>query len=112
MAKPAFTWDADLGAQRSVKPSINQTKFGDGYELRVPIGINFKPKTWSVTFTRDLAVASAILNFLDARGGSEAFTWVDPMNVDSTYVCREWSSSQSERGIYTITATFEQVFES
>ena len=111
MSKPVFTWSPDLGAQRSVKPNVMQTKFGDGYELRVPIGINSKPKTWGVTFTRDVITASAILDFLDARGGSEAFTWVDPMNVNSTYVCREWSSSQSDPGIYVVSATFEQVFE-
>lgn len=111
MSKPNFTWSPDLGARRSVKPSVHPIKFGDGYTLRVPVGINSKPKSWAVTFTSNLATATAILDFLEARGGVEAFAWVDPLNIEANYVCAEWSSSQTNPSIYSITATFEQVFE-
>lgn len=111
MAKPIFTWYADLNAQRSVKPNVHKTSFGDGYEQRIAVGINNKPKKWNVRFTRDTSEANAILSFLETRGGLEAFTWTDPNNVTSDYVCREWSSNQKMFGVYEVAAVFEQVFE-
>lgn len=103
---------ADLGAQRSVKPNVTVTQFGDGYEARLASGINSTPKTWSVSFTNTSGMAKEILAFLEARGGVEAFTWVDPMGDTANYVCRQWSSSrQSITGVYQISATFEQVYE-
>jgi phage-related protein len=103
---------ADLGAQRSVKPTVTVTKFGDGYEQRQASGINYLPKSWSVTFTNPGPMTKEILAFLETRGGVEAFSWLDPMGDTANYVCREWSSSrQSKTGVYQISGTFEQVYE-
>lgn len=109
--KPEFLWSPDVGAQQTVRPTVNQVKFGDGYELRVPVGINFKPRSWQVRFTKGPDEAVQILTFLEERGGVEAFTWTDPMNQLGTYVCREWSSVRIGQAGYQITGTFEQVFE-
>lgn len=111
MSLVSFAWKPDLGASQAIKPTVNPTKFGDGYELRVPNGINSRPKKWTLTFTKNLVEASQILDFLYARGGSEAFQWIDPMGAEGTYVCREWESRQQDFGIYAVSATFEQVFE-
>lgn len=111
MSSPIFTWSPDLGAQQTVKPTVTSTKFGDGYELRVANSINSRPKDWNVTFTKSIAEAQAILDFLFARGGVEAFSWTDPMGVVGKYVCKEWSSSQQEFGVFAISGTFNQVFE-
>ncbi len=111
MAKEVFSWLPDIGAQQSVKPGVHSTKFGDGYEVRTPLGINNKPKKWSVRFSKGALEAQAILAFLESHGGSKSFTWTDPMGVIGNYVCREWSSSQKMTGIYEVTGSFEQVFE-
>ena len=111
MSKPTFTWTPDLGAQQSITPSVTQTKFGDGYELRVARGINTQPRMWNVTFSKEPNEAAAILDFFEARAGVEAFSWTDPFNKTGTYVCRQWNSGQALFGVYSITATFEQVFE-
>lgn len=111
MSKPAFIWNPDLGAERGIAPSVNQTKFGDGYELRVAKGLNFTPKSWRCQFSGAGPVAKDILAFLEARAGMEAFEWTDPLGDKATYVCREWSSSQQQMGVYVVSATFEQVFE-
>jgi len=113
MAFQTFGWSPDKGARQKIAPNVKRTKFGDGYELRVPVGVNTKPKNWSVTFTRPAATAEAILDFLSARAGVEPFTWVDPMGKTGTYVCREWESGQMTEGfgVYQISGTFEQVFE-
>lgn len=110
--KPTFPWQADLGAERSVKATVTPVKFGDGYELRQANGINFTPKKWSVSFTTPGEMAKQILAFLEARGGLEAFVWQDPMDDTATYVCREWTSSrQSNSGIVKVSGVFEQVYE-
>lgn len=111
MSKPTFTWNPDLGAAQRITPLVTQTKFGDGYELRVAKGINTTPRTWKVSFTRSASEAQNILAFLEARAGMESFAWTDPMNKEGTYVCREWGGNQKAFGVYVVQATFEQVFE-
>jgi phage-related protein len=111
MSKPIFTWSPDIGARRTIKATVHQAKFGDGYEQRIGSGVNFKPRSWSCQFSNGLANAQSILAFLDARGGLESFTWTDPMNETNNFVCREWSQVQQVFGVYQVTATFEQVFE-
>lgn len=111
MIKPAFTWHPDLGAQQHITSSVQQTKFGDGYELRVAKGINLTPRTWEVSFTRGPSEAKDILAFLEARAGLESFAWTDPLDREGTYVCREWGGGQQAFGVYVVSATFEQVFE-
>ncbi len=111
MTQPVFSWNADLGAQRSVKPTVQVTRFGDGYELRTTPVLNNTPQVWKVSFTVGPNEAKAILDFLEARKGSEAFLWTDPMGKQRTHVCREWASAQQQFGVYVVSASFEQVYE-
>ncbi|MGV2866463.1 phage tail protein [Achromobacter sp. AGC39] len=111
MSKPVFPWAADLGATVKRTPSVNTTKYGDGYEARVATGINSAPRTWSVTFTYPWAVAGKISDFLLARGGVEAFTWTDGRGNTANYKCAEWSEAQAKKGLHVISADFVEVFE-
>lgn len=111
MPRQNFTWSPDLGAQRSVKPNVHQTKFGDGYEVRVANGINTSPKKWTLRFSRDLTEATAILTFIENHAGATAFNWTDTLNTAGVYVCREWTINQKFFGVYEVQATFEQVYE-
>ena len=111
MSKPVFIWLPDIGSQRSITSTVVATKFGEGYEQRTANGINFIPKIWQLTFTTNSAHGTDILNFLDARGGLESFSWTDPLNKTATYICREWHGLQQAFGVYSITCSFEQVWE-
>jgi phage-related protein len=111
MAKPIFTWNPDLGARRISKPSVKPTKFGDGYEVRVPIGINTSPAKWMLRFTRNYAEASLIFAFLETQAATTAFTWTDTYNVTAVYVCREWDMAQTMFGVFELNCVFDQVFE-
>lgn len=95
----------------SIKPLVEQTRFGDGYELRVPKGINFKPESWDLRFTNTETESKAILAFLDLHGGVDAFDWLNPNEVAGVYVCREWSVTRMKGGAMEISCKFEQVFE-
>lgn len=124
MSKPKFTWVPSYGSRVSVKPTVNVTKFGDGYEQRVSFGINNQPRTWELTLTnKPLAVADAIVAFLRQQGAVHAFEWTPPGEptapsgmfeaspVPATWVCREWSVQPTSPRHRTITCTFEEVFE-
>ena len=110
MATQTFSWYPDASSQQSCKPAVQVTKFGDGYETRVAVGINTMPMKWSLSFDRAQAVGKAILDFLRARGGVEVFYWTNPMGEAGKYVCREWKTEHPPGGI-RVTCDFEQVFE-
>ena len=110
---PTFSYAPDYSAQVSIRPRVRTAKFGDGYEQRQADGINTKPQSWSLTFAnRSNTDAAAIMTFLDARGGVEAFDWVPPDSAGTVKaICREWQKTMNRFNLNTITATFEQVFE-
>ena len=110
---PEFTWLPVLGAAPTRRPIVNIVSFGDGYELRVGESLNRVKTSWDLTFTYPVQTILEIDAFLTARGGIEAFRWKDTLGKESSYVCREWDGpTQQVEGLYTITATFEEVFES
>lgn len=111
MPRPEFTWFPDVGSSAAIKPTVNVTKFGDGYELRTTSGLNTMPEKWSLKFTRHVSEISQIDAFLKAREGRESFTWRTPENVAGTFVCREWKKSRLNGEVIEITCDFERVFE-
>jgi len=111
MAHQEFTWYPDSGSSMSIEPLVEQTKFGDGYELRIPKGINYMPESWDLRFTGVEVESGAILAFLKAHGGAQAFEWVNPNGDLGVYVCREWKAVRLKGGAMEISCKFEQVFE-
>ena len=109
---PAIT--ASYGAQKSSKPVVRTTQFGDGYEQRTTFGLNQNPKEWSLTWQNITeANADTIEAFLDARAADGAsFDWTPPDTATSyKWVCQQWDKTIPYIGRATITATFRQVFE-
>jgi len=109
---PAIT--ASYGAQKSSKPVVRTTQFGDGYEQRTRFGLNQNPKEWSLTWQNITeANADTIEAFLDARAADGAsFDWTPPDTATSyKWVCQQWDKTIPYTGRATITATFRQVFE-
>lgn len=108
---PTFTWQPSA-APKSVEPKIRRSQFGDGYEQRVPDGINSITKQWSLSFAGPIAYIDAIDAFLEARGGHEAFDWVDPRGNAVRVVCPSWSSDPKPGLLASsLTAVFRRVFE-
>ncbi len=108
----SFTWIPSIGAALSLKPLVHKVTFGDGYEQRLAFGINTKPEVWSLEFRgRTTTDATAIDNFLRARGAVEAFDWTTPSGLTAKFVCEDWSRTIEEPNIEHIRATFRQVFD-
>lgn len=108
-----FTYTPDYPAQVEYRPRVRVAQFGDGYQQRVADGINTAMDAWSLTFTvRTDTEASAIRDFLAARGGYEAFDWTPPNESTAIrVVCREWSRAFDHTNKNTVTARFERTYE-
>lgn len=107
----AFAWVPSYGSAVTTKPTVNSTKFGDGYEARIAIGLNSTPRQWQVSFSRPNATADAIEAFFVARGAVQSFDWVPPHGGAGKWVCREWSAQKTGPLTRSVTATFDEVFE-
>ena len=100
------------GPQKRSAPNVRGIQFGSGYQQRAQFGINQNPKVYNLTFEVSEAEADTIETFLDARGAVESFTFTPPAESSSAkFICRQWSKSIPYLNRATITATFEQVFE-
>lgn len=109
-----FSYTPDFGAEKSVESNVEETEFGDGYSQRQAKGINANRQVWKLTFNnRSTADADAIDAFLTARGGYESFDWTPPGGSAGKYICRsgQWTKKRIKANLYSLTATFRQVFE-
>jgi phage-related protein len=109
-----FTWTPDYPFTETSKPRVRKAEFGDGYEQRIRFGLNTDLKTYPLTFkARDNTETAAIRAFLEARGGSESFTWTPPLwgAAAGQYVCEEWQITGDSCELSSISATFREVAE-
>lgn len=118
MPTPTFDWAESPGAALSEEPRIASTRYGDGYELRAPDGLNPITQKWQLSFKGlDAQVGNDIRGFLRARVnaviGLEPFNWTPLWTTTAIrVVCRGWQRTQVDGyGFSDISATFEQVFE-
>lgn len=109
----SFTWTPEFGSSRETVPDVKPVKFGDGFEARNRFGLNTIRENWSLQFAnRDASEANAIDSFLTARGAAEPFEWTPPGDsAPKVFVCRKWTKTPVKHNLFSISATFEQVFE-
>lgn len=107
-----FTYIPSYSALLKQEPKVVSVKFGDGYEQRVQFGINQNPRKWDLAFNgKTASQATAIDNFLKAANGVSYFDWTPPIGSAGKFICRGWNISLEDADIYSITATFEEVFD-
>jgi len=92
---------------------VLEAKFGDGYSQRAGDGLHGKQTDWTVLFENlEIADSDTIRDFLDARGGVEAFLWTPPNDVERKFVCQTFSGPRpTGHFTRTIRATFREVFD-
>ena len=101
----------DHGASVKKKPRVASQKFGDGYEQRMPDGINSKVETWTLSFSlRPVTVILNISEFLDGREGVYPFLWETPEGEVKQFVCKEWNPVYNHYWDNSLTCVFEQDF--
>ena len=108
---PTFTWVPTYDATKTVTPTVKVIKFADNYEQRQGTGINRQPRKYSLMFKRPKAEIDLIDAFLAARGAIDAFDYAHTGQPTGKFVCREWTRTNTAKGVDGLSATFEEVYE-
>lgn len=114
MTLPVFTPPQSPAPGLQIKPEIKilQAEFGDGYSQPTPDGLNHIRRTLTLTWEGlERSERDQIISFLEARKGTEPFTYTVPGSATAgAYTCAEWSDTALEASLYTVNATFKQNF--
>ena len=86
-------------------------QFGDGYEQSTFDGINYKIRTYSLSFNnRTCAEAETLMAFFeDNNTATTSFDWTPPDNVAGNFKCNDPKKTFSN-ALCSITCTFREVF--
>lgn len=111
----ADQWPAEFGNQaynntETANSRINSVRFGDGYEQRVPDGINFLFAKLDLTFRRRKDVGEQLFAWLKERVNYTSILLDFPDATPGQYICRSVSKTWSGPNDMNITASFEQDF--
>lgn len=90
------------------------TQFGDGYSQRVPDGINYTHRRWTVLYENITAAELTTLNtFVDTVGNGQYFLWQPP----GIAVTLKWILDGEVRftarsgNLYSVSLTANQVYD-
>jgi phage-related protein len=104
---------ASQSSTGETQTNTQEVKFGNGYAVRIPEGINNLVENYnlvwkSITKTeRDVLIA-----FLRARNGAQAFDYTLPDEATARkFTCSTWRWVHGEYNLFDMTASFKQVFE-
>lgn len=112
MSNEKFTFPCDLDGNSSKQNfNILTSKFGDGYEQNISVGINNRKGEWAYKRTSTKDEILQIKAFFDRYQGADSFLWNSPLDGE-VRVKTDTSYSPSQVGgmIWTISTTFTQVF--
>lgn len=100
--------------EESIDPRVKTAKFADGYEQRTGDGINTMPGEIPLTWENlTQAEHDYIWTFFKDRGGIEAFQWTPPQESTPRKfkTLGAFKHAMNDKGVWTITATFKELFE-
>jgi Phage-related protein len=98
------------GPSGSVKFSMVEIRFGDGYISSMGNGLNTKSQIWPLTWVGTESEIDAIRDFFDLHEGYKRFLWTPPMGVQGYYCVKEYTLIPEAAGNASINVTLEQRF--
>lgn len=111
MSNQKFTWCQDLNSNSQTSSfNVLSSKFGDGYEQNISVGINNMSNTWNYTKTAKKALILEIKAFFDAHKGADSFLWDSPLDGEVRVKTGEYNPTCVGGDIWRISTTFTQVF--
>ena len=111
-SRPHFFFTPSYGNTVNSEPRTMITQFGEGYQQRVPESINNTFLKISVVFeNRTAKEATAMLHFLNARNGTEAFLYTppEPYPTMRLFSCFNWNQQSQFLNNININAEFTEV---
>lgn len=107
-----FTWERQAGASGKTTYRVREVKFGDGYSLAVPDGLNNAVQVWTVTVKGDETLIQEVKAFYDLHAGATSFYWTPPgETIQLLFRAQNVTVNSIGGGIFTIVADFQQVFK-
>lgn len=103
-----FIFQPNWGMKLEKEPKVKTLVFGDGYEQRMPQGLNHNLRQYSLTFSGASARIREIESFLDRHAGYKAFLWTPHESTVGKFKCEKWSVEQSE-GFARLSCEFKEV---
>jgi len=105
-----FTWRS-TGQPTGVTTFRRLTaQFGDGYRQVAGDGINNKVQSWPLTFSVGREEMEALIRFLDRHAGIASFLWTPPLGAEGHYEAPTYNINPVGGDVYSVSATFQQVF--
>lgn len=108
----------DRAMRKRSTAKVLLAQFGDGYEQRLPLGINNLQQEYQVTFkTRPKVDIDDIVTFLQNTKGANSFNFTVPdtngVSNETTIkvVCSEFEMTYEYDDFYSLEATFRRVYE-
>ena len=111
MSNLKFTWCQDLeGNNQTESFNVLSSKFGDGYEQNISVGINSRSGQWSYSRTAKKAEILAIKAFFDQHKGADSFLWDSPLDGEVRVKTADYNPVCLGGDLWRISTTFTQVF--
>ncbi|MFW1734809.1 phage tail protein [Acinetobacter sp. ULE_I037] len=98
------------GNSQSNTFKVLTSKFGDGYEQNVSVGINNKSGVWQFSKNGKQALIREIKAFFDDHKGADSFLWDSPLDGEVRVKAGEYQLVSLGAGMWQISTTFTQVF--
>ena len=98
------------GPNGSVRYTMTEIRFGDGYISSIGEGLNPKSQAWPLTWKGTNAEIQSIIDFFDLHTGYKRFLWTPPFGVQGYYCVKEYGIVPEAAGNASLTATLEQRF--
>lgn len=119
MADEIFTFKVQAEPSGTAAFRTLKAQFGDGYAQMGADGINARTLAYQIKVVGATRVGCGpttpliqqVRAFLDARKGYESFRWEPPgMGLLYRFTCDGYQWVHNGNGVYTLTATFRQVY--
>ncbi|MFJ4589058.1 phage tail protein [Pseudomonas moraviensis] len=108
-----FGYCTRIGASGDIIQRTWENDFGDGYTQAGGIGINTKTQSWEMSVTGRLEEGDdlkGVRDFLDRHEGYKSFLWTPPAGTQGRYRANGYKLNAAGAGLFTLSATFKQVY--
>ena len=107
---------SDRGLSDQVTPRILAASFGDGYEQRLPDGLNTMPKNFTLVYaTRPKADIDTLVVFFESKVCTTAFEFIydkgDGAETAINVVAPSWSRTSTHDNFYSLSVQVRQVYQ-